>query len=177
MPPQLGVGGCTPRPRKDSDDSRRIIWATPNVPTTMMGEMTLGSMCRNRIRKLPPPRPLAASMNSFSRRRLPSGESGVDHPSPDGQDENDVTGIRPEDARDGDGEENERKGQLNIGNPHGDVIEAPGEVAGEQSQADADGKREHHREKSDEERDARAADDARQDVAAEASGAEQLLRA
>src|SRR5207237_5417337 len=49
IPPQLGVGGWTPRPRNDSDDSTMISSASWKLETTMAGPTTLGAMWRNTI--------------------------------------------------------------------------------------------------------------------------------
>src|SRR2546427_3910967 len=38
MLPHAGVGGCTPSPRKDRNDSRTITWATWRVAMTTMGD-------------------------------------------------------------------------------------------------------------------------------------------
>ena len=38
MPPQLGVGGCTPSPRNDSDDSTMMSSASWKLDTTIDGE-------------------------------------------------------------------------------------------------------------------------------------------
>src|SRR5437763_1507707 len=50
MPPQDGVGGGTPRPRKLSPASARIAPPIVTEETTMMYELTLGSTWRNNIR-------------------------------------------------------------------------------------------------------------------------------
>src|SRR5439155_7706190 len=81
---------------------------------------------------------------------LPAREPRIDHPAADGQDENHVSEAWAEDAGDGDGEENERKGELDVGDPHRDVIKSAGEVAGEQAEAHADRERQEHREEADE---------------------------
>ena len=43
--PQLGVGGCTPNPKKLNDDSMSMVEAIPNVADTITGAMALGSIC------------------------------------------------------------------------------------------------------------------------------------
>src|SRR5215467_15106883 len=91
--------------------------------------------------------------------RLPARQPRIDDPAAHREDEDYVARARAEHARDGDGEEDEGKGELYVGDAHGDVVEAAREVAGEQPQADADGQREAHGEEADQERDPRAVDD------------------
>ncbi len=45
--PQLGSGGCTPRPRKERPDSISIAPATPKVAATNTGERAFGRICLN----------------------------------------------------------------------------------------------------------------------------------
>src|SRR5262249_57569352 len=46
--PQLGVGGCVPRPRKLSVASTMIDVAMPSVVVTMIGARQFGKTCRNK---------------------------------------------------------------------------------------------------------------------------------
>ena len=48
MPPQLGIGIWTPRPRKLSAASVRIACASASVPYTARYGRTPGKMCRTR---------------------------------------------------------------------------------------------------------------------------------
>ena len=50
MPPQVGAGGGTPRPRKARPDSARITAPTRVVNSTITGAITLGRMCFHRMR-------------------------------------------------------------------------------------------------------------------------------
>src|SRR5262252_5739265 len=109
--------------------------------------------------------------------RLPARQTRIDHPAAYREDEDHVARARAEHARDGDGEEDERKGELHIRDAHRDVVEASREVAGEQPQANADGQRQAHGEEADQERDARAVDDAGEDVAPELVGSQEIFRA
>ena len=61
IPPQVGVGGGGPRPRKLSDDSTRIAVPSDVEAMTMIGAITLGSRCWKTIRPPPAPRQRAAS--------------------------------------------------------------------------------------------------------------------
>ena len=44
--PQLGVGACTPKPRKERAASSRIAFAISTVATTVSDESTLGKISR-----------------------------------------------------------------------------------------------------------------------------------
>ncbi len=68
MFPQLGVGGCTPRPRYDRLASKITTVATVNVANTTSGAMMLGRMCVRIIWPSDTPMTRAASMNVDSRR-------------------------------------------------------------------------------------------------------------
>ena len=50
--PQLGVGCCTPKPRKLRLDSVRIAPASPSVAATTTGPTTLGSIWRKMMRRV-----------------------------------------------------------------------------------------------------------------------------
>ncbi|MNN22858.1 hypothetical protein D3C81_1362350 [compost metagenome] len=67
MPPQVGAGGGTPRPRKDRPDSARIAVPTRVVNSTITGGSTLGRMWRNRMRPVDAPIDCAACTYMFSR--------------------------------------------------------------------------------------------------------------
>ncbi|MNV61903.1 hypothetical protein D3C71_1544300 [compost metagenome] len=47
--PQVGAGGGTPRPRKDSALSARITQPNIDVANTVNGATQLGSTCRNMV--------------------------------------------------------------------------------------------------------------------------------
>ena len=51
MPPQVGVGGGTPRPRNDRLELGEDHGADRVVNSTMIGGMMLGRMCRHRMRR------------------------------------------------------------------------------------------------------------------------------
>ena len=53
--PQLGVGGCTPNPRKLKPDSIKIAPAIPRVAFTNTGPTALGIKCLLMILKLEAP--------------------------------------------------------------------------------------------------------------------------
>src|SRR6185503_11481002 len=65
--PQLGVGGWTPRPRNDSDDSAMMAPATPSVAAMTTGATTLGKIWLMSILTSPLPNARSACTNSSSR--------------------------------------------------------------------------------------------------------------
>ena len=66
MAPHSGVGGCTPRPIKLSPAAMVMVWATPIVACTMIGEMQLGSRWLMMMRRLLQLMDWAASIYSLS---------------------------------------------------------------------------------------------------------------
>ena len=66
--PQLGVGCCTPKPRKLRLDSVMIAPAKPNVAATTTGPMTLGRMWRKIMRWVGTPNATAAVTKSRLRK-------------------------------------------------------------------------------------------------------------
>jgi hypothetical protein len=66
IPPQLGVGGCIPNPKKLNADSIKIIRAISNVAITIHEAATFGNKCVNRILKWLTPNAFAAVINSLS---------------------------------------------------------------------------------------------------------------
>ena len=66
MLPHVGVGGWTPNPRNDSEDSARMAAATARVTTTVIGPRQFGRTWDMIILRFEDPDALAASTNSFS---------------------------------------------------------------------------------------------------------------
>ena len=64
MPPQLGIGSCTPRPRKLSVASAMMMKPTPTEARTISGATMLGRMWRHRISTAGVPQTIAASTKS-----------------------------------------------------------------------------------------------------------------
>src|SRR5512140_2906768 len=62
MLPHVEVGGCTPKPRKETYASVRMAEANPSVEATMIGPSVLGTKCWKKIRWLFAPRALEAEM-------------------------------------------------------------------------------------------------------------------
>src|SRR5262249_45318585 len=67
--PQSGSGGVAPMPRKPSTAATKMVNPMPMVARTMIGEMALGRMCKNRMRGAPAPMHCKASMNSAAASR------------------------------------------------------------------------------------------------------------
>ncbi len=67
MPPHVGIGGRTPKPRNDRAASMMMAMPTISVVCTMIGLMALGRMWRKMMRRSRAPAARAASTNSFSR--------------------------------------------------------------------------------------------------------------
>jgi hypothetical protein len=64
--PQLGVGGCAPRPKKPSVASNTMPSPMASMPTTMTGAMALGIRCLVRIWEGFAPRLIVASDECFA---------------------------------------------------------------------------------------------------------------
>ena len=62
--PQSGVGGDTPKPKKDSELKASSIQDQRMAPSTMSASSTLGSNSRRMMAKRPWPRARAASTKS-----------------------------------------------------------------------------------------------------------------
>src|SRR5438094_1193343 len=62
MSPHAGVGSFTPRPRNDSDASRRMAWPRKALSMMRYGAITLGTTCRQAMRSGRTPTARAASM-------------------------------------------------------------------------------------------------------------------
>ena len=63
--PQLGAGGCIPKPKKDNPASSKIAAAKLLQVITINAEVQFGKICRNKILKLLKPKTCAAITNSF----------------------------------------------------------------------------------------------------------------
>jgi hypothetical protein len=73
------------------------------------------------------------------------------------------------------GDQDRRKRQHDVADPHDQRVEPAADIAGDEAEADADDERQEHRRAADEQRDARAEHERREDVAALLVGAEQVL--
>jgi hypothetical protein len=82
---------------------------------------------------------------------------------------------RAADAGDEQRHQDGRERQHHVAHAHQERVEPAAEKAGQQAEHDADDHRQHHRDDADDQRDARAVDHGREDVAALVVGAEQVF--
>src|SRR5712692_2405642 len=88
----------------------------------------------------------------------------VDYPGRHADDDDDIAQARPQHADDGDGEQDKGKGELDVGQPHEEVIDLAAEIAGHEADGHAEHARDQHGREPDDQRHPRAVDDTRQDV-------------
>ena len=116
-------------------------------------------------------------------RLLPDGQGlgahdpGVGDPVAEADDQDDVADARPQDADDGDGQEDEREGELHVGQSHDDLIPETPAHPGHEAEAGADGAGHQDRGEPDQDRRLGAVDDPAQDVATQLVRAEDGQRA
>ena len=116
-------------------------------------------------------------------RLLPGGQGlgahdpGVGDPVAEADHQNDVADARPQDADDGDGQEDEREGELHVGQSHDDVIPETPAHPGQEAEAGAYGAGHQHRGEPDQDRRLGAVDDPAQDVTTQLVRAEDGQRA
>ena len=179
MVPQLGVGGCTPRPRKLSAASAMIAPAMPSVAWTTTAGSAVGSTCRRTIRAgAGAERARGLHELELPRaQRLPAHEPRVAHPADHRQREHDVGQARAEDGDERDRQQDPGKRHQHIDDPADHIVHTPAEVAGNRAEQHADGRRHRHDREADQQRDARARQQAREDVAAELVEAERMREA
>jgi hypothetical protein len=94
-----------------------------------------------------------------------------------GEGEHGVEQSRAESRGDRDRQQQRRKGEEHVGDAHDDVVDAPAEVSGHQTDRDADQQRDKDDGNGDVERSARTVDHARENVATQRVGAEPVLGA
>src|SRR3990172_3129194 len=98
----------------------------------------------------------------------------VDDPARHPDDDDDIPEAGPEHADHRDRQQDERERQLDVGQAHEHVVHPPAEVAGDEPDGHPAGPRNGHRGAPDQERDAGAVDDPRQDVASQGVGPQQV---
>ena len=103
----------------------------------------------------------------LDRQHLPAHDPRVHHPSRRGEAEDDVAQPQPHDGVDGQGEQDERKGELHVGQAHERGRRPALHEARHEPEAAPDHRGGQHRAHADEEREARPVEDARQEVAPE----------
>src|SRR3989304_6190064 len=108
------------------------------------------------------------------RQHFPPHDPRVDDPARHPDDDDDIPEAGPEHADHRDRQQDERERQLDVGQAHEHVVHPPAEVAGDEPDGHPEGPRNGHRGAPDQERDAGAVDDPRQDVAAQVVGPQQV---
>ncbi len=108
------------------------------------------------------------------REDLPAHHPRVDYPRGHPDHDDDVAQARAEHPDHRDGEQDERERELDVGQAHQEVVDPAAEVAGDEADDHAEQARDEHRGEPDHQRDARAEDDAGEDVAPEVIGAERM---
>ena len=107
---------------------------------------------------------------------LPPDHARVHDPAGRRQTDDDVAQPEADDGVDGEGQEDEGEGELDVGDAHEDRARPAAEETGQQPQESADERGEQHRAEADEERHARAVEHPREQVAPELVGAEEVAR-
>src|SRR5215831_7708329 len=108
------------------------------------------------------------------RQHLPSDHASIHDPAGGRQTDDDVAEPEADDGVDGQREEDEGKRELHVGDAHEDGPRPAPEEAGEESEETARDRGDEHGAHADEQRDPRAVEHARAEVAAELIGAERM---
>ena len=134
--------------------------AMSSVATTSHGVRVLGSTCwREHAPVLAAERDRGLHVLALAdREHLAAHHPGVDHPRRHPDDDDDVAQARPQHPDHRDREQDEREGELDVGQAHQEVVHPPAEVAGHEPDEHAEDARDQHRGQPDHERDARAED-------------------
>src|SRR4030095_3744092 len=176
MPPQVGVGGCTPRPRNDRADSITITRAMSSVATTSHGVKVLGSTWLHNTRPFRLPSAIAACTYSRSRIESTSPRTTRAYTT---HDDTPMTmmmlrrlGPRTPITAIASRLKGER--EVEAAQPHQEVVPPPAEVPGHQPGDHTEHARDQHRREAHHQRDPRAVYDAGQDVAPQMIGAERV---
>lgn len=144
---------------------------------TMIGALALGSTWRQTMRRAGTPTVRAAAMycssSMVSTMERHPGEI-VDEGPRDGDDDVQKSGTEHGHRIDGDDEIGE--GPLQIGVAHDDVVDPAAEIAGDETERDADHRCDDHRRDAHEQRDPGAGDDAAREIATEIVGRQRMGR-
>src|ERR1700730_4175337 len=173
MLPQLGSGGWAPSPRYDRPDSMRMVWPRRRVACTMMTGSALTSTWRPRIRRW-----LAPSARGIDESTRPEAETLSANDARDlrpGHEPDDGRGVRepgPEERDDHQNEEQGGNGHEHVRDTHDRRVHRAAEIGRDTPEHGSHDHGETRGEQPDLERDSAAPDHPRQDVAAEAGGAE-----
>ena len=182
--PSDGAVGGTPTPRNDSVASVMMAMARWMVAITSTGPMTLGRMWRRRMVKGPMPIRRAACTYSLLRstsveprtvRAYCTPARNADREDQDVQRQLVVHVARQQAARHAVDQQRHQDGgkrELHVGDAHDDAVDPSARIAADQPERDAQDHGEQHRGKAHQQRDARAIQDGRQDIAALVVGAQ-----
>ncbi len=108
--------------------------------------------------------------------RLGAHDPRVGDPVPEAHDQHDVADAGPQHTDHGDGQEDEREGELHVGEAHDGVVPGAPAHAGQEAEAGADRAGEEHGREADQDRGLGPVDHAAQDVPAELVGAQDRQR-
>ena len=171
IPPHVGVGGWTPSPRNDNADAGHV-------------ERGDHQPRRERVREdvahENTPVPDAKRLGGLDELAFPdrqdgaADDAGVDDPARDTDDGNDRHQARPEHSDHRDGEEDERKSELDVSQTHQNVVHRATEVAGEESRDHPEDAGDQHRGDADQKGWPGSEDHASENVAAEMIGTERV---
>ena len=131
MLPHVGVGICTPRPRKFRAASMRMALASPSVPATAIYGSVEGRMCEIRIRRSDAPMaPGRDNVVHLAYRQYLAAHKPCDTgPTQDADDPHDVQHTAAQNRNQNDQSEQRWKGHYQFGEPHKDVVDPASEVA------------------------------------------------
>ena len=178
MSPSEGVGGCVPRPRKESDASTRIAADRSRLVCTSTTLARLGSTCMKMMR---------ASDGADGARahhvvalahdqRRPAQQAGEDGRVDDGDGDRGRGCARPQHRDDADGQQHDREGEEHVHHAHDDAVRPAAVIGRDEAEGAAHEERRADRGRGDGQRRAPAIEDARQDIAAELVRAEPMRR-
>src|SRR5262245_40474582 len=174
IPPQVGAGGGTPRPRNARPDSARITKPTRVVNNTMMGGNTLGRMWRHRIQGVDAPIDCAACKYMLSRTDTTAGQvdprAGNSEQQAERDDDLDHDGAKHGHYHDQDDEVGESL--PGIDEALDDEVDLATDVASDDAEEHGDEGRKPRGAEADDDGKLRAVEAAREHVAAEVVGAE-----
>ena len=108
----------------------------------------------------------------LERERLAAHDARIRDPPADAEHEDQVHEARPEDGEEGDAEQEHGKGELDLAEPHEEIVGPAAAVAGPEPDGHPQDRRHHHGGEPDPQRDARAMEEPAQDIAAQGIGAE-----
>ena len=143
MLPQLGAGGGTPSPRKESAPSTTMVTATPSRKKASSGRATLGRSSRSRMRRMGGAEraggddELALAERQGDGARHAREGRNAQHADHQGEVQDRLAEI----GGDGEREHQRRKGQQHVDAAHRQSLQPAAEIAGQHAEAAADQRR------------------------------------